>query len=83
MPDLPTSYTRLTWLEREENISFSLPLTATNTLLLSKRKHARTLQYGGDFAFPSVLVSLGHILSGTMWKNEAMSVFWMAETFRV
>lgn len=79
MTDLPTSHTQLTWLEREEHISFSLPLAVTNTLLLSERKHARTLQYGGDFAFPRILVTLGHMLSGAMWRNEALSVFWMAK----
>lgn len=81
MTDLPTSLTWLTWLERKEHISFSLPLAVTNTLLLSERKHATTLQSRGDFAFPRILVTVGHILSGTMWRNEAMSVFWMAETF--
>lgn len=47
MTDLPTNHTRLTWLEREEHLSLSLPLATTHTLLLSKRKHTRTLHCGG------------------------------------
>ena len=53
MADLPTSHTRLTWLEREEPISLRLPLAVTNTLLLSERKHAGTLQHGGKILGPT------------------------------
>lgn len=81
MTDLPTSHAQLAWLEREAWISLSLPLADANTSLLSKRKHARTLRYGGDSAFPSALLAIGHIFSGTMWEMRPRQLFWMPETF--